>query len=643
MIAIKEFTEQDKINFEEFLKTERRSSLLPPPMNLSPLVPPHEDIIVAAIKHNKDISSVAKFADQYKFIVTNYNKKIISLSRHIPKYSANNTMYIFSGYVFYNKKMLIGVDEVAENIDDVMNLNELDGEYCICSVGNGNITLSSDFFGMVSWFYFDNDEVFAASNNYHALLEFLSSIHVDLNMDIDRSCVNIITTGYTYGSPFSDKLDVIGCRVSHSYERICYTTTGGLHLQKTFLWDILNKTYIWDEDLYESCILKARDEICENVKAALEHPKFKKVVIDVSGGFDSRIVFAAVTTMPKKLRNKVYTYTRRSKTVDDEEKASAITNLYSYPRYSYEDTDNSLLFDVDGKLNLAHVSRTLGCFSVNTDLYISKYDNTDTLEFTGGLGDAVFGYARIRGELDYSLGDSRLLARLGGCYWHNSCTELKSVFKVQETIINETLSNYNSDCLFKKFHWLYIDYRNRFNFNSSHNIEHDNMRIPMCFSRHALMAKWLYFSLFRDNKVPDEKVSVDVLAAINPLLACLPFAKNNDKVLPKQDNLLNPVKISVQPDYTQNIVKKGGGNAGDYRARVNEYMGDLKRVEQMILHIYDYSPKYYSVCLALYKMVELLREQPEEAGTSHTYETIRKLYDAYFQIEITKKAKVIQE
>lgn len=44
----------------------------------------------------------------------------------------------------------------------------------------------------------------------------------------------------------------------------------------------------------------------------------------------------------------------------------------------------------------------------------------------------------------------------------------------------------------------------------------------MLFSKYALKAKWLYFSKFTDNQVPDEKISIDLLSAINPLLAVLP-------------------------------------------------------------------------------------------------------------------------
>ena len=75
------------------------------------------------------------------------------------------------------------------------------------------------------------------------------------------------------------------------------------------------------------------------------------------------------------------------------------------------------------------------------------------------------------------------------------------IFHDQEIIINKMLSNYSGcDCLFKKFQQLYIDSRNRFICGSSHNIEHDNLRIPMLFSKYALKAKWMYFNRFNNNE-----------------------------------------------------------------------------------------------------------------------------------------------
>lgn len=632
-IAIKHLESSDISAFENFLKTERREL---PELRLASLVYPHEDIAVAAFK--KDVRLPKRFAEKHRFVLREHGCSIISLSKHEPRKLSDNSEYIFSGYVFHNGKMLIGETELSDNIKGIQDISENYGEFCAAVIGNDSISLSSDFFGMVPWFYFDNDEIFAASNNYHMLLLLLSEMGVKLTMNIPRSRVNIITSGYTYGSPFSTDLDVNGCKVNLAYDKISYSSVCGVVVNRSSLWDILTSNEEWNDDQYEEYIFKAKQEIEQNIRAAFECPRFDKIVVDVSGGFDSRIVFAAACDLPKQLRKKMYTHTRKSGTPDDIEKASAVTNLYNYPKYSYPKNEVAELFDYSGAINLEHVSRTLGAYAVESYLYTAHYDDYKTLELTGGLGDECFGYQRIRGELDYNdLGDKRLLARLGGCYLHNSVDELQGVFQDQEKIIFNTLDNYSScDCLFKKFHQLYVDFRNRFHFGSAHNVENNNFRIPMAFSKYALMAKWTYFNKFGNNQIPNEKISIDLLTAINPLLALLPFAQNNDNVIPKPENLLNSAKLDIKPDSTFIPGLKTENIENSYREKVNEYMDDPEIAEQMLLHIYDYSKEYYPVCLGLYKVLSLMKADLTEIKSRHGRETIRKIYDVYYQMRIAE-------
>ena len=631
-IAIKKLDSTDISSFDNFLLTNR-SAL--PKLKLSPLVPPHESItIIAEKKKKKNNNSLIAFAQEKHMMFTDCGHNVFTISSSRPVDAQNHSKYLFSGYTFYNGKMLIGLNEVSCHIKDTDALNETYGEFCMCTIKRGHIELTSDFFGMVPWFYYENNEVFAASNNYHMLLIILTQIGIKLTMNIARSRVNIITSGFTFGSAFSKDLDVDGCKMNLAYEKISYTPFRGTIISKTSLWDIISNNPKWNEDLYEEYIKNAKNEIESNCKAAFEHPKFTKIVIDISGGFDSRVVFAAASNLPKKLRSKIYTYTRKSGTSDDIQKASAITNIFNYPKHSYKNTDTSELFDESNEINLAHLSRTLGTFSVNSYMYTSKYDELDTLELTGGIGDIALGFQRIRGELDYSLGDTRLLARLGGCYLHNSVEELIPVFRDQEKIIFKTLKNYNfCDCLFKKFHMFYLDFRNRLNFGSAHNIENNNFRIPMVASKYALKAKLMYFNKFSNNTVPDEKISVDLISALNPVLSALPFASNNDNVLPKAENLLQPYKLNIEPDFNVTPNPKVENSNGLHKDKANKYMDNIDIAEQMLLHIYDYSDQYYPVCLGLYKVLQLFKSQPDDATSGHGRETIRKIYDIYYQIK----------
>ena len=629
-IAIKHIDETDVEEFNQFLKSDRKKLY---DLNLASLVPPHEDILVVAYKRDKN--KLCDFADKYKYVESKYNNNIVSYSKSLPCKYVDNTYFIFSGYTFCDGKMYIGMDELYGEIKDLSRIDEAYGEFSLCKIDKGKIELKSDFFGMVPWFYYEDDEIFVASNNYHMMLLFMKEINIRLSMNIKRSRVNIITSGFTYGTSFTKDMDVNGCKMNLSYEKIIYEINRGVRSERTLLWNILSKKEEWNPDKYEDLINKAKDEIAINCKAAFEHSRFNRIVVDISGGFDSRVVFATACNLPKKLRNKMYTHTRKSGTKDDIEKANALSNIYSFPKYQYSKCDTTQLFDISGKINLDHISRNLGMYAVSSYLYTANYDNYDTLELTGYLGEVILGYMRCRGEIDYKLGDQRLLARLGGCYLWNSVEQLKEVFEDQKNIINETLDNYKTcDCLFKKFQQLYIDFRNRCICGSAHNVENNNMRIPMLFSKYALIAKWMYFNRFSNNEVPDEKISVDLISAINPLMAVMPFAESNNNVLPNKDNLITPIEVTILPDYSAEQAKENKKISNLYTEQVLRYMSDLSIAEQMLLHIYDYSDEYYSVCLGLYKVISEMKKEPAEANTGHARETIRKIYDIYYQIRI---------
>lgn len=632
MIAIKQLTAEDEQAFQSFLKTERRTL---PKLHIAPLPFPHEAI---AVFHRINTGNLAELAQSCDMVLKEVDAETTVLT-HRPVFENSSETYAFSGYVLKDSNLTFGADELALSDLKPNDLEGCYGEFNLLRIGGGRIELTADFFGMSPWYYYADGATFAASNHYHLLLESLKLCGVHLTMNIRRSRVNIITSGFTYGSNFTADMDVNNCRLSLPYEKIIYSGGGLLTKENTELYQILTESEPWNEDIYEDYLRKAKDEIYQNTLAYFSSDRFKQIVIDVSGGFDSRIVFATANNLPRRLRKKIVTHTRRSGTKDDVEKAAGVTNLYNYKRVHYWNIDDSDVICGD-EINLAQFSRSLGSFSVNATLYLNHYNKQDRLHLTGYLGEVLFGYKRCCGELQYSLGDRRLLARLGGCYLWNSVEQLKGVFSDQEAIINDSLEGYNCDDLFKKFHVLYTNYRNRFICSSVRNMEYDNLRVSPLHSKYALRAKWMYFRRFDNNKIPDEKISIDLLTLINPLLATVPFAANNDDVIPPKENLLWNITANIEPDFGSRPSERLGKKIAPeklYKSKVVEYMSNLSVAEQMILQIYDYSHEYEPVCLGLHRVLREFRDKPEDLRSGHGMEQIRKIYDVYYQMKMCVK------
>jgi hypothetical protein len=54
----------------------------------------------------------------------------------------------------------------------------------------------------------------------------------------------------------------------------------------------------YSDGLYLELLYKTRDELIDNARALLSHPRFDHVVCDITGGLDSRIALAALTNVP---------------------------------------------------------------------------------------------------------------------------------------------------------------------------------------------------------------------------------------------------------------------------------------------------------------------------------------------------------
>ena len=108
MIAIKQLTKEDEQSFQEFLKTDRREL---PELHIAPLPFPHETV---AVFHRLDTHGLAGMAQACEMQVTEVDAETAVLSHHA--LMKNDTeSYAFSGYVLKERKLIFGVEELAQS------------------------------------------------------------------------------------------------------------------------------------------------------------------------------------------------------------------------------------------------------------------------------------------------------------------------------------------------------------------------------------------------------------------------------------------------------------------------------------------------------------------------------------------------
>ena len=634
--------ENDYRIFDDYLhKTRKTSEFFEKKLGLAKMPAPHEEIVVCM---GLDFDKVNEYCRKNDLFCTYYNSKIVFINRSGFNELEKNGI-LFSGYVFNNDNFIFGKNDLVKSltISEIRNIDSAYGEYVVFNVYDNKIKLSSDFFGMGSIFYYHHDNVFVACNNYHLLIELLSFNNLNLDIDINQSRVSMLCTGFELGGSFCRNMDIKDTHILFPYEKLFFDiSVNKIDIANTELFDILNQNESWDSTKYEDYIKRGATDVLQNTSSIFNNPRFQEIIVDLSGGFDSRVVFACADSQPKAMRDKIRVYSRPSHNSDDFSIASFIRSVFGYPRFSYANVDCSPL--ITKTLNFSQISRNLGCFGGHLETNNSNYFNCSRIELMGGIGDAILGFKRISGSDIYNtLSESEILDRLGRTFFWRGAHQLSEVYDKKVEFLKSTLNDFDVDCTFKKMHILYTISRNRFHFGSSRHVFNNNPYALPLQSKFLLKAKWMYFNRFHNNEIPDEKVSIDTISEINPLLSIIPFAAENNSVIPKDINLLRPLhtKIIIDHNAIDNNVMFDDVIKVDkplYRQAYTDFFSNIDLVQQILTVIHDFSPAYRNICVAIFKWLESNRNEPITGIFAYCYyELVCKVYFLYFELLILKK------
>ena len=206
------------------------------------------------------------------------------------------------------------------------------GNYTAITLDRNNrtITFAADYFGISKIFYFENDEILVATNNYRLLLEVLAANNIAPEFDKDRVAANFVMINLQpFHQLFSEQMDVANVRMLPIDKKLTiadgFWTTSFSEISSAFC----ELSTLTDEE-YQHLLHQAAKEIINNTGAALQHEAFTNVIIDLSGGMDSRIVYAAATHFPE-FHEKIRIHSRYSKSEPkDLDVALSLSKIYAF-------------------------------------------------------------------------------------------------------------------------------------------------------------------------------------------------------------------------------------------------------------------------------------------------------------------------
>lgn len=311
------------------------------------------------------------FAEKKNYLVSNK----VPADRH-------GKRWVCSGLISSDQELLYGNDM----LDAVITLGgtKETGTYCIMEIDDERICVSCDYFAFNRIFYYADRDVVVCSNRYHLLLLVVEKMGIALKLDERKALMTLSSARLPYLTQnMCAKMDMEGVKqCSNSYDLVL--DKNGLSFQLNEYGKVLQDTAIVNEREYREELESGCSEIVGNINTIMKKTEDKNIIIDLSGGMDSRIVYSAALQSGIE-RSRALIYSKDVRGSNDLDVAVMINNLYHLPWVTLSEERKAF----DGYYNeMVQRSFYMGIYySYNLIGGISL--NNDSLRMVGACGEIL--------------------------------------------------------------------------------------------------------------------------------------------------------------------------------------------------------------------------------------------------------------
>ena len=540
------FKEETKKRYQDFLQekvVEENGKL-----ELFQPAKPFENFAVILSKQKvrkEDIKK--KLPNKFYYKQENENEiKVLIITSE--KWKKENNVF-FSGYGIIDHQIIVGNIEANEKVKE--NIYEGIGNFTFLEKQGNKIIIGKDYFGLGRIFYYNTDEYTVIANEYHLLLLILSGLKIRMELDETIVASNLAYyKGLFFEQHLSKKMEVKGV-LQLPLESYIYIEDGRISLQNPSMLSMLKENF--DKKNYEIELKEAAEEIKNNIAILYQSSKFKNLLVDVTGGLDSRIVFSAITSMEDK-EKKFQIYTFDDKRTKDITVSIPLCNLFEYP-YDTVPVKKELK-DIKTEEKISR-SLNMGIYYYR-DFYRSRIYARNTARLMGGGGEAVARPYYTRFLLDDSISsifqEEKFVEELFERKLENALLPHEKGIENCIHIFAEELSNTIGDTPLQEFENSYIFLRSGPHFSHKRVITEGLLEWHPIFSKKLFFLKQKTFYLFKNSKL-----AFDLIKYFNPILVELPYEKeiNNTeyrmikKQLISKETEINPEKIEWNIEDTK--------------------------------------------------------------------------------------------
>lgn len=601
---------------------------------------PQNDFCLVSVKKDTDLKinkeGLKKWCAENKFLIDKIDRPSEWNTENIIIYTNNKgevgaqsgkrENYIFSGYTWVDETFCFGQEDIPENVKS-QDIYDQVGSYTMFSIEPNALKVTQDYYGWGGLYCYKTDSLLIATNTYHILMFILSFMGQPISIDEEHLYTMFATNVTMFRQSLTEELIIKNTFKLNMLNDILIERDGWKFV-KRFSYAVLNSPIKYEEEEYAKAILDAKQEIIKQAKAVFENTRFKKFVLELSGGKDSRTTLAALTNLQdydKKI--KIYSIEHEP---NDLNTAVGIVNMLGLKWY-----DDGYHFVIDDLLE--NIKRRRSCFAGMRYLWQPavrhEYDLSKLVFNTESFESLCvhYYYDTVKNLVDDTVSEEELIDAYSGLCSRQAILNYSVVADIVKQNIKRGLAGAAGTTPLEKFDNFFMFYRGGVHAGNMDRMYYTSATCNILQNKSLLKAKRMWFHNFKENKI-----IFDMTYALNPVLAALPYnnSKLNDayKIMKENNSLFydderfRNLNLKTDTDKTEyyEAEKRRTANTvvekdANYRDR-----GDVKDVlfENCLLGIQRLSEimdgKYkYTICLPLYYYINAEKDDAVEVGLIH--------------------------
>jgi hypothetical protein len=538
------YSDTQKNDYSNFINQKNKSNTERLP--LAQLRYPYQNLAVI-IPKNKDQNSEKKCKElESSENMKLYNVDSLYILSQIEPLKMNDCTLFFSGKTKYDNKFILGQNDIKKDFDSSILLNDI-GYFSAIRIKNKNLEITNDYFGVCPLYYYNGNEISVISSSYHLLVLSLKKFGITLELDTSHVIPYFVSGERQQFEQLSSEYTFIkGIKKLPIHSKVNADKSGIIFKDKEIVSFMTNKI-TYDEAKYQHLIAEYAEDIKKNLKLVIDDERFKEIIVDVSGGKDSRVILSVLLDLKTENIKKVKISSLNPPSKKgDKESFIPLNHLHNF---EYDDFPDTLkLADQKERLKQRRSVYMGTLFSYPIPWkYERTSQNASKMNITGAGGEVFLVECNSLQNPNIKYDDIETITDTYALNYNNCWIDWDKISPYIKNLIKESIENVKGRSPRDKFNNYYLYYRNCYHFGMEVLFSWMESSKEQWFPLYS--KKGFELRQLITNKIGAIKLSVDLINYCAPQLLKVPFSnkKYNDEL---------KLLFKKNPQYYKNALNK---------------------------------------------------------------------------------------